>query len=323
MSNETVAAVYDDLETTVVEETSDDGVQNEGQEGQNAEEGKEEVLEVSPSMQKALDEGWTPKDDWVEAGKDPDAWVDFKEFNYRGDLMKKISTKNKALKDQQEKFEKTLKEQIRISQKQIEAAKRKERDSLLAELKKQRRDAMEMQDFDKLDLIEEEMDKVKEEYKPSAKDEEPEEKPKQVDKYGKTQDFWEDFDKEVQNQFVGKNEWYGKDQELTDYFDYQFIRELNSVVEQNQDFDKDDLHKAIARVDRRIKSTFSNKFNKHKPPAVEGKSSASKSSGKSKFSKSDLNQFQFDIGKGYVEDGVMTWDEYVNGLAEIGELGVK
>lgn len=57
---------------------------------------EEEV--VPTGQEKARQHGWVPQEDWAAAGKNPDDWVDYREFNYRGELMGRITSQSQELK---------------------------------------------------------------------------------------------------------------------------------------------------------------------------------------------------------------------------------
>lgn len=49
---------------------------------------------VDQQVERARKDGWTPQDEWVAAGKDPNQWRDAREFNDRGELMSHIKRAN-------------------------------------------------------------------------------------------------------------------------------------------------------------------------------------------------------------------------------------
>ena len=54
----------------------------------------EEEVTVAPAEGKARKNGWLPEDDWHgEAGD----WVDYKEFNLRGELMGRINEQSSII----------------------------------------------------------------------------------------------------------------------------------------------------------------------------------------------------------------------------------
>lgn len=48
--------------------------------------------------EKAQEHGWVPKEEWAKAGKSEGDWVDAREFNYRGELMGRITSQTNELK---------------------------------------------------------------------------------------------------------------------------------------------------------------------------------------------------------------------------------
>ena len=49
-------------------------------------------VEVSPTQQKAMEQGWKPKEEWEAEGKDPSEWRDAKEYVERGELFDLIDS---------------------------------------------------------------------------------------------------------------------------------------------------------------------------------------------------------------------------------------
>ena len=64
-----------------------------------AEEGKkeEQAPKVNPGEDKARNGGWRPEGEWD--GK-PEDWVDYREFNVRGELMGRIQEQSGILNNQ-------------------------------------------------------------------------------------------------------------------------------------------------------------------------------------------------------------------------------
>ncbi len=98
--------------------------------------------EVTPDMQKAIDSGWSPKDSWRG---DPNEWVDFGEFNRRGEIFNHLkSTKDEVAKYKSEVDE--LKAVLTEFQKVNEAIINKEHESILSELERQKAEAIQIGD---------------------------------------------------------------------------------------------------------------------------------------------------------------------------------
>ena len=60
----------------------------------------DETPEYSSAEQAAMEQGWLPKEDWEEAGRDPDEWRSAREFNDRGEFFKTIHQQKREMKAQ-------------------------------------------------------------------------------------------------------------------------------------------------------------------------------------------------------------------------------
>lgn len=56
-------------------------------EQEEATEPEPEPVQADPDEDEARSRGWTTKDEWVKAGKDPDQWINAKHFNEKGRLI--------------------------------------------------------------------------------------------------------------------------------------------------------------------------------------------------------------------------------------------
>jgi len=104
----------------------------------------EEVVEeeANPAAQRAMDDGWRPKEEW---SGDPEDWIDYKEFNYRGELMGRIKEQSGVInsyKNRQENLEATVADLVEMNAKTAEAQYNK----LLKGLEEQKAEAIEEAD---------------------------------------------------------------------------------------------------------------------------------------------------------------------------------
>lgn len=116
--------------------------------------------ESSPAEARASGNGWVPLVEWEEQGKDPEDWVDAPEFNVRGELMgriqgmgRKLSAYEKEiaeLRDRQKKHAEVTRDMVEQTYKKA-----------LADLQRQRREAMEVGDYDAVDDLDERRDEIK------------------------------------------------------------------------------------------------------------------------------------------------------------------
>lgn len=104
-----------------------------------------EAPQYTATEQKAMEQGWMPLDKWTEAGRDPSEHRSAREFQDRGELLKRIQDQNKTLHSMQASFE-TLR---RHNEKTYENAYK----SALADLKAKHAAAVNDGDIAKADAL--------------------------------------------------------------------------------------------------------------------------------------------------------------------------
>ena len=117
----------------------------------------EQAPEVTPAMQKAIDDGWRPQEDWKG---DPGDWVDFKEFNLRGELMTRIKEQSGVINSLNHKIDerdKTLEDMVEMQAKIAE----REYNKAMNDLKRQKKEALENDDYDGVVNLDEEIADLK------------------------------------------------------------------------------------------------------------------------------------------------------------------
>ena len=149
-----------------------------------AEEGTEEV--------KARTQGWVSQAEWTEAGNSADDWVDARYFNERGELYRKISNLSKK----QKQTEQTLRDLSEHHKKVAEL----ERDKLLGELKRQKTDALENSDFNRVTEIDDEMATIRSEPLPEVETPDPATEVEEAAKDWISRNPWYETDAELQKQ---------------------------------------------------------------------------------------------------------------------------
>lgn len=116
--------------------------------------------ELSPAEQRASQSGWVPQDVWEEQGKDPDDWVDAKTFNVKGELMGRIQGMGRKLGEYEKEIAELRDRQKKhadVTRAMVEQTYKK----ALSDLQRQRREAMEMGDYDLADELDERRDEIK------------------------------------------------------------------------------------------------------------------------------------------------------------------
>lgn len=129
---------------------------------------KDESIEVeyTPLEQEAMKDGWTRKEDWTEAGKDPERWKSPHEFVEYGKLKAALDSTKRAQDEMKSDFDGRIKS----------LNKKHEADTLIKiqELKEQQRAAVEQADTDAYDKAGKELENLE---KPKAEDAPPEKDP--------------------------------------------------------------------------------------------------------------------------------------------------
>ncbi len=112
----------------------------------------------TPAQERALADGWNPDKDEMD---NPDDWVDAKAFNFRGELMGRISQQGRklsALEADNATLGKLVAKGNENTRKMVEEAYKK----AVRDLKAERREAIRAGDHDSADAIDEQVDELKE-----------------------------------------------------------------------------------------------------------------------------------------------------------------
>lgn len=242
--------------------------------------------EVDPLVAKAQKGGWTDRDAWIDAGKDPDQWVDAKEFVSREPLYEKNRQLKRELQEERKRTEKVAQYASRAA----ETARKQ----LLAEIEEQRLKAVEIGDVDGFKEAEQRRDDVLNDpdYRSPEVEKEPETIPVPV------------------KEFADRNaKWFEKDKPMTIY-----------MVETTKEYTASGkpLEEAIKLAEADVKREFAHKFenpNKHRASAV---GSSNKESRPTTVTHADLNAEQRAVWS--TLKAHMTFDEFVTGLKEQGEF---
>jgi hypothetical protein len=121
---------------------------------------KVEEVELSPVELEASEQGWVPKEQWVEAGNDPEEWRTAKEFRDRGVLYKDLHGTKRDLKQTQATLTALQKHHKYVFEKAHRAA--------VADLKREKRAAMANEEFDRVEAIDEEIEQANTEFQTAA-----------------------------------------------------------------------------------------------------------------------------------------------------------
>jgi len=182
----------------------------------------------------ARDQGWRPKEEWT--GK-PDNWKDAKTWVENGDLRSSI--RNEVRAEYEGRFAKLEK-----MGKKAQDAIKQGFEQQITDLKAERREAIKKGDDKLVDKYDDAIEKVKE----AAKD-----------------DGTADTDTDVESAFVKRNEWYGKDDDLTGLAESISLRVAKAYANEHGKPMPYDLN--LKEVEKQVKASALWKSKNDKPAA--------------------------------------------------------
>lgn len=239
-------------------------------------EGKVDEPQLSPVEQKALEQGWRPKDQW---DGDEDSWRPAKEFLDRGELFKKIDAQNQTIRELKKTQDALAKHNARIAEVEYKRA--------LETLKKQKRDALAEGNADAVMEIDERIDDVKQAQR------EVQAQPAQTQA---------DVVNPVFNAWVEKNNWYNTNKAMRAFANEvgrEYAAQGLSPVE------------ALERITSDVKKEFADKFSNPRrtaPGAVEGATKSGKTATSDRFELTDDERRAMDR---FVKQGIITKEKYI------------
>ena len=251
---------------------------------------EDEVVEepqYTEEEQQAIAKGWSP--DGVEGKPNISAG----EFLRNESFFDKISKQNKTIKTLETQLDEIVKQHSKIAE--------IERTKALNELKQQKKQAYEDEDFDKVVEID---DKIAE-----AKSIDTDASPKKAEEVT----FHPDFEP-----WLAENPWYNPKTNP------EVFEEASAYAESYRLRTGKDGRELYDHVKNTMKRLHPEAFGvpSKQAPTVEGAGRSPRTRSKTrKHTKADLNETQRRVMDRYVKSGVMTEQEYINDLAAIGELG--
>lgn len=256
--------------------------------------------ELTPAEAKAMDDGWRPEEEWEGEAAD---FVGAKEFNFRGELMSKITSQSGKLLDQNKKVDELTKALKVLGEHQKKTAE-VEHKRIMDALKKEKVMALDEDDNIAVVEIDEKMAELKESKREVAEEKElikevEKETPKEIDSWFKDP----------------KNDWYHKDPIL------QAV--ANSISNKYIDMHGEgDLNAMLKFVEQEVRKEMPHRFSDTPTRVGRVTETTDGHKGKSKkFTKKDLDEDQLEVAKTFVDMGVYkNVQEFVNELVKNGDL---
>ena len=149
-----------------------------------------ENTEYTPTEETAIDKGWRPEDEWTG---EPEQWRPAKEFLDRGELMDRISDQTRQLRGHKDELA-TIKSALKEMGEHNSKIAKVEYDKAMKDLKSLKVQAMEVDDYERIVDVDEQIQDLKEAKKEVATEET---KPKEVHP-------------EIEA-WMKENQWYGRD----------------------------------------------------------------------------------------------------------------
>ena len=166
-----------------------------------SEENENKQAEISPQQARAEGDGWRPQEEWTG---DPGQWVDYREFNVRGELMGRIQEQSSIINNQKGQID-----EVKTALKDLSAMQDKIADAqynkLVKQLRARKAAAIEEGEGQTVIEIDEELDTLKEQRdEVSAKTAEPQD--------ASNEDDQQVLDPAVQTWISNsQNQWYNTD----------------------------------------------------------------------------------------------------------------
>lgn len=243
--------------------------------------------EFTAVEQEALAQGWRPKEEFEG---DPDRFIDAGEFVRRGELFSKIDHQNKELKQLRLAMDQFKQHHANVEAKAYERA--------VADLKRQRKEALAEGDVEQYDQLDQAIDNLKEQREEFVQRE-------QAVAQAQAQQIDPQF-----AAWVNKNTWYTTDVVMAgaaDRYGTTLAREGVPPLE------------VLKRVEAKMKEEFPHKFtnpNRAKPSAVEAPGVRG-SGAKTKYQPSEMEKR---VGQNLVRSGAFTKiEDYYAELEKMGK----
>ena len=240
------------------------------------------IVDESPEKVKELARGMG----WIDPKNfkgDPDRYVDAETY------IRKTHDVNQGLRKQIKEITSVVSE-LKTHNERVYKAELKRLESEIADLKAQRRSAIEDGDVDRVEKIEKQIDEVKAsaDIRPPTQQANP---------------AWEEW--------VEANPWYDSDKDMRKFAD-----------EAGKEYEGLPFEKILKLVRKDVMAEFPEKFEKperKRPGASPVESGTRRTAGRTK-TKADLNSEQRKIMSDFVRHGVMTEAEYIADMVKRGEI---
>lgn len=259
--------------------------------GEETKEVEQEAPILSEVEIQATEQGWVPKEEWVQAGKDADDWRPAKEFVDRGELYKAIHSTKRELKQTQHALTALQQHNRVIFDKAYQKA--------VADLKRERRMAVKEGDIERVEEIEDKIQETAREHQEQVQAVQAAAQAVNVQPPAEYQ------------QWAARNTWYDQDQDMREFADATGL----IYMQKNPGIAPGEV---LKYVESKVKKTFADKFvgKKAAPNAVTtvDKTAGNKSR---KPAGIELTDEERNVMNTLVRQGVLTESEYIEQLKKV------
>jgi len=250
-----------------------------------------EETTYSATETSAMEQGWLPKDQWEESGKDPAEWRSAKEFQERGEFYKTIHQQKREIKQTQAALDGLRRHHEFVFDQAYRKAK--------AELRKDLREARRADDIDTMEAVEEQIEQLDTEYtqqKTQLQTDVAAAAPQEPAEFGN----WK-----------ARNGWYENDQKLRNFADAYGM----SYAKEHPGVSSTEVLKEVEDV---VRQKFPEKFGTRRsaPNAV---NSVDRTGGTRKRAAAEyqLDETETAIMNDLVRSGAITKEQYISDLKKI------
>jgi regulator of replication initiation timing len=274
----------------------------------------EEQEVTDPYEVKAIEQGWKPKDEWEG---DPSEWRDAKEFVERGELFDKISDLNNYRKTQEKRVSE-LEKALRVLGEHNKKIAKIEQEKALNRLKSMKADALEDQDHEAVVELDDKIADAKAQIKELDNEEVVTDEPTKSEPYdiNDPATYPEEVVSWLEND---ANKWYMENAVARGAMNAA----AEAYAKKHYPNGEPDYNKVIKHAEQEVRKAMPGLFanpNRQKGSVSEPSGKGVRTKTKTTHSVSELSDEQRTVMNTYVREGVMTAEEYISQLAEIGEL---
>lgn len=262
----------------------------------------QEKQEIDPGKERAIADGWTPKEEW---NGEPAQWVDYQEFNVRGELMGRIKEQSSILgqnKRQIDDMQRAISDLVEMNDKMAE----REYTKIMKNLRQAKAEAIEVGDGEKVAAIEEDIENLKEQ--------------RTETKNAKAQKSAQSSAEQMPSQNPEVTQWLTKKENQWFHTD-KAMRDAATGIAQSILKEDSSLPPSVVleKMASEMKELMPHKF-KATTSVDSGDQGGGKTSTRTKGRKlSDLSEDEQAAAKRFARIGVMSIDDYIKKLDELGE----